>query len=159
MWTSRFVVRVVLLIFPAVMSACARLVPKEGVAWYRQPDLFASFETQTDDLSLRNTYMLELATYIGTTDTFSRDETLRVWGLGHVREFNAPIPSIHGYVASNDTIVLVVVCGTDPLNLRDMESNFGAREVHSGRYCSQPEACLHEGFCTAVDSVWGGTSR
>ena len=61
--------------------------PPQAEDWYRKDKLFASFDTDTGDLSLVNAYLLELACYIGDHGTFEVDRTLQTWGFDRRRDF------------------------------------------------------------------------
>ena len=143
----------------ACLTGCPHRAPapEQGEDWYRKENLFASFDTQAQDLSLPNAYLLELACYIGDRGTFEVDRTLQTWGFDRRRDFRDLRTSTYGYVASNDRMVLVTFGGTDFMNVRDLLSDVDALQlVYDERYCPTPEARVHRGFRDSLNSVIDG---
>ena len=148
-----------LLLIACCSPGCAhRTPPPEATEnWYRQENLFASFDADAAGLSLPNAYLLELACYIGDRGTFEVDRTLQAWGFAQRRDFRDLRTSTYGYVASNDRMVLVTFGGTDFMNVRDLVSDADALQLlHDERYCATPEARVHRGFRDSLNSVIDG---
>jgi hypothetical protein len=131
--------------------------PEQTESWYRKESLFDAFDADAGGLSLPNAYLLELACYIGDRGTFEVDRTLSMWGFAQRRDFRDLRTSTYGYVASNDSVVLVTFGGTDFLNVRDLLSDVDALQlVHDPRYCATPDARVHRGFRDSLNSVIDG---
>jgi len=137
----------------AIGARCS-VEPRTGDRWFRQEQLFAQFNDNTRCLSMKNAYLLALATFLANEET-GRKAVLQEWGFGRYQAFYYRKASIFGYVASNDRIVVVAFCGTDFLNPRDIVSDLPARKmVQRAEYCSREGALMHNGFCKSLDVAW-----
>jgi hypothetical protein len=143
------------------LSGCANARPATRPAsadrYLRQPGLFKSFDPNARELSVVNAYLLQLAARAGDCESPSQSKLVRGWGFQQHRQIFDRLHSAYAYVASDERMVLVAFCGTDPMNLRDMQSDAAALwPKHDDRYCVRSDAVVHPGFSEALDSIWDG---
>ena len=143
------------------LSGCAAARPStrpvSADRYLRQPGLFRSFDPNARELSVVNAYLLELAARAGDCESTSQAKLVRGWGFNRHRQIFDRLHSAYAYVASDDRMVLVAFCGSDPMNLRDMQSDAAALwPKHDGRYCQRDDAVVHPGFSESLDSIWDG---
>ncbi len=138
----------------AAVSGCAStpaiVAPLHDAAHDPQINLFRDFDVRSTHFSVADAYRLQLSIYAMDQGSFKLARSLDRWAIPLVREFYDRESSIHGYIAANDAMVLLVFSGTDFLNLNDWKSNFDGDPDSESKFKSKPEELVHRGFSSSL---------